>query len=207
MLVKKHDFIIIICTLFCGLGVLFINDPTVCLAIALIQTRPIAHILFAKDFYQAWVFVPFLLVSSMLNAASGYIGPILAAKKDSKSMAIAAFGGAGVNVVLNIALVYLMGIQGATIATVTPRRTYSEACQLCEYYPDSYKVHSGINKPCATGIMSLTMRADGLLSFCRMRNDSETNLKDKTLEEVKEMVKMQLAQFENCYHYEIGEKK
>ena len=80
--------------------------------------RPIAHILFAKDFYQAWVFVPFLLVSSMLNAASGYIGPILAAKKDSKSMAIAAFGGAGVNVVLNIALVYLMGIQGATIATV-----------------------------------------------------------------------------------------
>ena len=81
-------------------------------------TRPIAHILFAKDFYQAWVFVPFLLVSSMLNAASGYIGPILAAKKDSKSMAIAAFGGAGVNVVLNIALVYLMGIQGATIATV-----------------------------------------------------------------------------------------
>lgn len=38
MLVKKHDFIIIICTLFCGLGVLFINDPTVCLAIALIQT-------------------------------------------------------------------------------------------------------------------------------------------------------------------------
>lgn len=91
--------------------------------------------------------------------------------------------------------------------SVTPRRTYSEACQLCEYYPDSYKVHSGINKPCATGIMSLTMRADGLLSFCRMRNDSETNLKDKTLEEVKEMVKMQLAQFENCYHYEIGEKK
>ena len=44
--------------------------------------------------------------------------------------------------------------------SVTPRRTYSEACQLCEYYPDSYKVHSGINKPCATGIKSLTMRAD-----------------------------------------------
>lgn len=92
-------------------------------------------------------------------------------------------------------------------SSVTPRRTYSEACQLCEYYPDSYEVHSGINKPCATGIMSLTMRADGLLSFCRMRNDSEACLKDKTLKEVKEMVKIQLKQFENCYHYEIGEKK
>lgn len=91
--------------------------------------------------------------------------------------------------------------------SVTPRRTYSDACQFCEYYPDSYEVQSGINKPCATGIMSLTMRADGLLSFCRMKDTDETCLKNKTLNEVKEMVKMQLKKFRNCYHYEIGERK
>lgn len=90
--------------------------------------------------------------------------------------------------------------------SVTPRRTYSEACRFCEYYPDSYKVQSGKNKPCATGIMSLTMRADGLLNFCRMNETSETCIKNKTLEEVKEMVKLQLEKFENCYHYEVGEK-
>ena len=51
----------------------------------ILLTRPVARILYANDFYNAWQFVPFLLVSSMLNAASGYIGPILAARKDSKS--------------------------------------------------------------------------------------------------------------------------
>lgn len=91
--------------------------------------------------------------------------------------------------------------------SVTPQRTYSNACKFCEYYPESYEVRTGKNKPCATGIMSLTMRADGLLSFCRMQDSSETWLIDKNLEEVKEMVKAQLMKFENCYHYEIGEKR
>ena len=91
--------------------------------------------------------------------------------------------------------------------SVTPRRTYSEACQDCKYYPESAEVQTGRNKPCATGIMSLTMRADGMLSFCRMQSDSETYLKGKNLEEVHEMVKIQLKKFENCYHYEIGENK
>lgn len=91
--------------------------------------------------------------------------------------------------------------------SVTPRRTYSEACQECKYYPESAEVQTGRNKPCATGIMSLTMRADGMLSFCRMQLDSETYLEGKSLEEVHEMVKIQLKKFENCYHYEIGENK
>lgn len=91
--------------------------------------------------------------------------------------------------------------------SATPRRTYSEACQFCKYYPESNEVRSGLNKPCATGIMSLTMRADGLLSFCRMQDDSKTKLTGKTLKEVQEMVGSQLKKFENCYHYEIGEKR
>lgn len=91
--------------------------------------------------------------------------------------------------------------------SVTPRRTYSEACQECKYYPESVEVQTGLNKPCATGIMSLTMRADGLLSFCRMQIDSETNMSGKSLEEVREMVRVQLKKFERCYHYEIGEKR
>jgi O-antigen/teichoic acid export membrane protein len=84
----------------------------------ILLTKPLAHFLYAKDFYAAWQYAPYLLISSTLNFASGFIGPILAAKKDSKSMAMAAVYGAIVNIILNIALVYLMGIQGATTATV-----------------------------------------------------------------------------------------
>lgn len=83
-----------------------------------IMTRPLAHLLYAKDFYIAWKFVPFLLISSVLNCASGFLGPVLSAKKDSKSMAISAVYGAGVNLILNITFVYLIGAQGVAIATV-----------------------------------------------------------------------------------------
>lgn len=84
----------------------------------IILSKPLAHLLYVNDFYIAWKYVPFLLISSVINSSSGFIGPILSAKKDSKSMAISAIYGAIVNVVLNFGLIYLIGVQGATIATL-----------------------------------------------------------------------------------------
>lgn len=81
-------------------------------------TRPLAHILFAKDFYEAWKFVPILLLASVLNCASGLLGPILSAQKNSKGMMWSAIVGALSNIFMNIVLVHFIGIQGATIATV-----------------------------------------------------------------------------------------
>lgn len=89
---------------------------TVCSWLILL-TKPLAYLLYAKDFYIAWKFVPFLLVSSILNCASGFIGSILSAKKDSKLMAMSAVYGSGVNLILNIIFVYLIGTQGVVIAT------------------------------------------------------------------------------------------
>ena len=87
-------------------------------AILILFTQPLAHILYAKDFFYAWKYVPFLLVSSVFNCASALMGPILSAKKDSKSMMLSAILGAISNVIFNVILVYFMGVQGATIATV-----------------------------------------------------------------------------------------
>lgn len=84
----------------------------------IILSKVLAHILYANDFYVAWQYVPFLLISGVLNCSSGFIGPILSAKKDSKAMALSSVYGSIVNIVLNIILVYLIGIQGATIATI-----------------------------------------------------------------------------------------
>lgn len=83
----------------------------------ILLAKPIASILYAKDFYAAWQYVPFLLIASVLNCASGLIGPILAAKKNSKAMMWSALIGAGANIILNIVFVYFMGTQGACIAT------------------------------------------------------------------------------------------
>lgn len=84
----------------------------------IILNRPLARILFAKDFYSSWQLVPFLIISIVINSASGMLGPILAAQMNSKAMMWSALIGAGANVILNIVLVALVGAQGATIATV-----------------------------------------------------------------------------------------
>ena len=101
-------------------GIMFVYvNIIMCLgaAILILLSRPIASVLYARNFYAAWQYVPFLLIATMINSASGFIGPILSAAKDSKSMAKSAIGGSVVNLILNIALIYGMGIQGAAIAT------------------------------------------------------------------------------------------
>ena len=86
-------------------------------SVLLLFLRPIAGILFSGEFYGAWQYVPFLLVSSVLNASAGFMGAILSAEKDSGTMAISAFYGAGANFILNILFVLWGGVQGAAIAT------------------------------------------------------------------------------------------
>ena len=77
----------------------------------------LAKLLFANEFFEAWKYVPFLLVSAVFNAASGYIGAILAAKKNSRSMATSAIFGIVTNIILNAILISFMGTQGAAVAT------------------------------------------------------------------------------------------
>lgn len=105
-------------TAFYGNSFMAINTMmSISCSFLILLSRPLAHLLYANDFYVAWQYVPFLLISCVLNSASGFFGPILGAKKDSKSMAWSAVYGIGGNIVMNVVLVYLIGIQGATIAT------------------------------------------------------------------------------------------
>ena len=84
----------------------------------ILLTKPLAKILYSNDFYQAWQYVPFLLIVSVLNCASSLLGPILSAKKDTKTMMKSSLIGAFFNIIFNISFVYFIGVQGVTIATV-----------------------------------------------------------------------------------------
>jgi len=77
----------------------------------------LAFFLYANDFYEAWRFTPFLLLSNVINTASGFCGSVLSVKKDSKTMARSAIWGIVVNIVLNVVLVIPLGAEGAAIAT------------------------------------------------------------------------------------------
>lgn len=80
--------------------------------------RIIAKILFANEFFKAWEYAPFLMISVVFGALSGLLGGIFSAAKDSKAYAKTTVLGAIINTVLNIVLVWKMGPIGAAVATM-----------------------------------------------------------------------------------------
>lgn len=78
----------------------------------------LAKFLFAKDFYEAWVLVPPLLMSVVFGAITGFCGSICLAFKDGKSMGRATGIGAIVNIVLNYIGIKMFGAMGAAFATL-----------------------------------------------------------------------------------------
>lgn len=79
-------------------------------------SRIIASFLYSGDFYVAWRYVPFLLISTVFGAAVGYTGGILSAVKKTQVIATTTMMGAGINLLLNLLLVWKIGIMGAAVA-------------------------------------------------------------------------------------------
>lgn len=86
-------------------------------AVLILAVNPIASFLYRKDFYEAWIFVPPLLISVIFGALTGFLGSICLAYKDSKSMGIATSIGAVANVAMNLAFIPHFGAMGAAVAT------------------------------------------------------------------------------------------
>ena len=74
-------------------------------------------ILYSGEFYEAWRYVPFLLLSVFFNSSAGFMGPILAAKMNSRRLAASGIIGIALNFILNYWFISFMGLQGAAIAT------------------------------------------------------------------------------------------
>lgn len=87
-------------------------------AVLIVLTRPLARFLYAREFYRAWQYVPFLTISIVFGALCGLIGGVFAAAKDSRIFSVSTVIGAVVNTVLNVILVLKVGAVGAAVATL-----------------------------------------------------------------------------------------
>jgi len=87
-------------------------------SILIIFDQLIAKLIYSNDFYIAWKYVPFLLISAMFAALNAFLDSIFAANMDSKQVAKATIMGAIINAVLNIVLIHFIGTVGAAIATM-----------------------------------------------------------------------------------------
>ena len=88
----------------------------ICSAI-IVGDKILAHFLYAKDFFVAWKYVPWLTIAIVFGSLSGYIGGFFSAVKNSKIFAQSTVIGAASNIVLNLIMTPLMGALGAAIAT------------------------------------------------------------------------------------------
>lgn len=95
------------------------NTGMVLFTAALIPlVRLIAKILFVGEFFDAWVYVPLLLISVIFGALSGFLGTFFAASKHNGTMFTTTLLGALCAVAVNLALVPPLGPIGASIATL-----------------------------------------------------------------------------------------
>lgn len=87
-------------------------------SILLVLDKVISRILFAQEFYTAWQYAPFLIISVVFSSMASFLGGIFVAAKKSDEMAKTTMAGAVVNTVLNIVFVQIWGPIGAAIATL-----------------------------------------------------------------------------------------
>ena len=86
-------------------------------SILILLNIPLARLLFANEFFEAWNYSSILLISTVFSALGSFIGSIFTAVKNSKIFAISTIVAAGVNTVLNWILIPSLGALGAAIAT------------------------------------------------------------------------------------------
>lgn len=98
---------------------LFQAVMVICTSGVILFSRIFAHILFSKDFYQAWVFVPILTLGVYYNSLNSFLGSLFTASKKTKYIFYTTGMGAAINVIFNILLIEFIGPQGAAVATLT----------------------------------------------------------------------------------------
>lgn len=122
----------------------------ICSAIVLAD-KPLAHFLYANDFYIAWQYVPWLTIAILFGALTGYLEGFFIAVKDSKTPARSTVAGAVTNIIMNFALTPWMGPLGAAIATAV---CYLETWVLRLWFSQRYiKLRIRLGRDCVTYVL------------------------------------------------------
>lgn len=87
-----------------------------CVAIVTV-VRPFMAVYVGDDFFEAWQYVPLLLVSAVFSAISSYFGTMYGALKRSMANSITTLIAAVANIAVNYLLIPICGIWGAVIGT------------------------------------------------------------------------------------------
>ena len=83
----------------------------------ILLVKPIMTVLVSAYFYESWRYVPLLVLGVGFSCLVTFLGTIYNAHKSNAMVTITTFLGAGVNIILNLLLIPVMGANGAALAT------------------------------------------------------------------------------------------
>jgi len=87
-------------------------------AVVLLILKPLMSVFVADAFYESWKYVPLLLVGTVFQAFSSFFGTNYTASKKTKGAFTTSVYGAIVNIVINLLLIPIWGIQAAAFSTM-----------------------------------------------------------------------------------------
>ena len=91
---------------------------TVCASLICIFSDVITWVFTSSaDYYESWVYMAMLALSTILSCISGLVGAIFSAVKKSKYYFYSSIWGAGTSIILNLLLIKYFNIWGAVVAT------------------------------------------------------------------------------------------
>ena len=112
---------------------IFCLYSTFCLcmaAVVILLSKFIGSILYAKSFFIAWQFTPFLIMAASSYKLAEFMMSIYTSSKKTRNIIFASMLGAVVCTTASFVLIYLYGIQGASIATLLGHLTILVFCLI-----------------------------------------------------------------------------
>lgn len=87
-------------------------------SLLILSTKILAKILYKNDFYEAWKYVPYLLISVLFGTLTGVLSGVYMAMRASKKFGISTTIGAIANILFSLVLAKLFGPIGPAIGTL-----------------------------------------------------------------------------------------
>ncbi len=82
------------------------------------SSKLLVKILASQDYYSAWKYIPFVLLSVIYTSFSGFFGQFYIVAKLTKGIFVTTVIGAIVNVILNFLFIPLLGLNGTAISSM-----------------------------------------------------------------------------------------
>ena len=87
-------------------------------SVIIVFTRVIPHVLFDPKYYEAWRYIPLLVIAMVFTCMVNFLGSIYMVEKKSVRSLVTAAISAVINILLNLWWIPLYGVNGAAAATL-----------------------------------------------------------------------------------------